>query len=91
MTSLMSPVGVRRIFVGSRLALNDTQDTQALIGVIVDRNDRSTAALIEAARRLGTHYRIELEARLFFNVDSANPLVIFKQDSLVTLRLSRYF
>ena len=49
------------------------------------------AALIEAARRLGTNYRIELEARLFFNVDSANPLVIFKQDSLVTLRLSRYF
>ena len=79
------------IFVGSRLALNDTQDTQALLGAIVDRDDGSTAALVEAERRLGDRYRIEIEARLFFNVDDANPLAAFEQDSFLTLRLSRYF
>ena len=79
------------LFVGSRLALNDTQDTQALLGAIVDVRDGSTAALIEAERRLGGGLKIEFESRLFFSVDEDNPLRVFEQDSFVTLRLSRHF
>ncbi len=79
------------LFVGSRLALNDTQDTQVLAGAIIDRNDGSTLALIEAERRIGSRYKIELETRWFFNVDSQNTLAFFEQDSFVTLRFSRFF
>jgi hypothetical protein len=79
------------LFVGSRLAVNDTQDTQLLVGVAVDRNDGSLFGLIEAERRIGQNYKIELESRLFANVDPGNLLTTFKQDSLVTLRVSRYF
>jgi hypothetical protein len=79
------------LFVGSRLALNDTQDTQILAGAIVDREDRSTAAFLEAERRIGESYKIELESRLFLDVDEANLLSSFAQDSFILLRLSRYF
>jgi hypothetical protein len=79
------------VFVGSRLALNDTQDTQILAGAVVDREDGSTAALVEAERRIGNDYKVELESRLFFDVDKANTLSSFERDTFVTLRFSRYF
>jgi len=79
------------VFVGSRLALNDLQDTQVLAGAIVDRHDRSIAAFIEAERRIGSNYKIELESRWFLNTDDQNPLATFNRDSFLTLRLSRHF
>ena len=44
--------------MGARLALNDVQDTQALVGAIVDREDGSTALSVEAERRLGAPVHI---------------------------------
>jgi hypothetical protein len=79
------------VFVGSRLAFNDAQDTQILAGAIVDRHDGSTAAFIEAERRLGESYKLELESRWFLDVDPGDTLAPLDRDSFVTLRLSRYF
>ena len=78
------------IFVGSRLALNDLQDTQVLAGAIVDSHDRSIAAFVEAERRLGSNYKLELESRWFLNTDDGNPLAFFDRDSVLTLRFSRH-
>ena len=78
-------------FIGSRFALNDTQNTQLLAGAVVDSSDRSIAAFVEAERRIGARYKAELETRWFLNVDPANPLTSFEQDSFVALRFSRYF
>lgn len=79
------------LFVGSRLAFNDALDTQLLGGVIVDRNDGSVAALLEAERRIGSRIKLELEARWFMNVASTNTLKAFDRDSHVTLRVSTFF
>lgn len=79
------------LFVGSRLALNDTQDTQVLAGAVVDRDDRSVSAFVEAERRIGSRYRIELETRWFLNVDRANALAVLARDDFVNLRFSRFF
>ncbi len=79
------------IFVGTRLALNDVQDTQTLIGASLDRKDLSVAPSIEAERRIGENWKIELESRLLVNIDDANPLSSFRDDSFITLRLSRFF
>ena len=81
----------RDVFVGSRLALNDTQDTQVLLGAVVDLDDGSIVGLLEAGRRVGEHYRIELESRFFVSIDATNTLAAFEDDSFVTLRISRYF
>ncbi len=79
------------IFVGTRLALNDVQDTQVLIGAILDCKDLSAVPFIETERRIGENWKIELESRLFVNIDDANPLSSFRDDSLITLRVSRFF
>jgi hypothetical protein len=79
------------LFVGSRLAFNDTQDSSILLGAIVDREHGSVAGFIEAERRLGSDFKVELEARLFADVDPADPLATLAEDSFVAVRLSRHF
>jgi len=79
------------VFVGTRLAFNDTRDTQILAGAIVDRHDGSIAAFLEAERRVGENYTIELESRWFLDVDPGDTLAPLDRDSFVTLRLSRHF
>ena len=79
------------VFVGARLALNDVQDTTALLGAVVDVEDRSTALFVEAARRLGDSWKLELESRLFLGVSDSNPLNAFEDDDFVALRLSYFF
>jgi hypothetical protein len=56
------------IFVGARLNLNDAQSTELLIGGIVDHKTAATTLNLEASRRLGDHWKIELKARFFENV-----------------------
>ncbi len=73
-------------FLGARLALNDVQSTQLLAGAVIDHDDRSIAALIEAERRLGHRFTLELEARLFSSRDPFGELAAFDRDGFVTLR-----
>ena len=79
------------LFLGTRLALNDVDDTQALAGVVIDTEDASLSFFVEAERRIGDNWKIETEARLFGNVDEKNALAPFERDSFVNLRLSRFF
>ena len=78
-------------FVGTRLALNDTQDTALLAGAVVDLEDGTVAARVETERRLTDRLTLELESRLFGRVDSGNILQSFRNDSFVTVRLSLFF
>jgi len=78
------------IFVGSRLTLNDVQDSELLAGVVVDRDTRAVQLSVEVERRLDDHWNMELESRWFLNNDSG-LVAVFRDDSYVTLRLSRYF
>jgi len=76
-------------FLGFRLGLNDTQGTAILGGAIVD--DDGTFVLVEAQRRLGQTWTIELEARWFLDINPADPILAgFHNDSFFTLRLARY-
>jgi len=77
------------VFVGARLAFNDVQDSSILAGFIVDRVLGSTAVSVEAERRIGDSWTVELEARLFTRVDEADILSLFRSDDFVTLRISR--
>lgn len=79
------------LFVGARLALNDTQNTAILAGAIVDTHDRSTSALVEGSRRLGRSWTVELEARLFLDVAPDNTLAPFAREDFVNLRVARNF
>ena len=78
-------------FVGTRLALNDAQDTTLLAGAVIDMEDGTVAARIEGGRRLTDRLSVELESRLFGNVDPGNILQFFRNDSFLTLRVSLFF
>lgn len=79
------------VFLGVRLALNDPQDSSALAGTVFDRHSGAAIVFVEAERRLGDSWRIELEGRLFFGVPDDDPLAGLRNDSSFTLRLSRFF
>ncbi|WP_299226651.1 hypothetical protein [uncultured Psychroserpens sp.] len=79
-------------FFGSRIALNDTQDTSLLIGGIKDLKTNSSIFSLEASRRIGSSWKAEIEARFFSNID-ANEFILsnFSQDSFFRLSVSKFF
>ena len=79
------------IFMSTRLTLNDVQDSELLAGFVVDRDTRASQLTVEAERRLSDHWNMELESRWFINSGNNNVVSAFRDDSYVTLRLSRYF
>jgi hypothetical protein len=76
------------LFLGARLGFNDVQDSALLLGAVIDNNDQSVAAFLEAERRIGNSLTLEFEGRLFLNVDPANELAFVQNDSFAALRLS---
>jgi hypothetical protein len=79
------------LFFGLRLALNDIQDTSVLMGAIVDLDDQSTLFQVEAQRRLGEHWTVEIQGRFFLNVGNDALLLSFRKDNFVNLGLARHF
>ena len=48
-------------------------------------------AFIEASRRLGSQFKLSVEARLFDNLSSTDPLYGLREDSFVQLTLEYFF
>lgn len=79
------------VFFGARWALNDVQDTEFLMGAIIDVRDGNTLFSFEAERRLGQHYVLSLDVRAFMNIDNRDILKPLEDDDFVQVRLARYF
>ncbi len=56
------------IFFGARFALNDVQSTQVLAGAAVDRQTGATFVNVEASRRFGQSWTMELQYRGFVDI-----------------------
>ena len=79
------------IFVGSRLAFNDAADSQILGGVMSDLNGGGHFLNVEASRRVGEYWKVELELRLLLGIQPENPLYSFRRDDHVQLTVLRSF
>ena len=79
------------VFLGSRLALNDVEATEALVGVSTDTKNGEMFFLAEAERRIGDDMKVELEARFFFDVESDSAAAGTREDSHATIRWSWFF
>ena len=79
------------VFAGVRLALNDEAGTDVLAGVIADAEGDATTLSLEASRRLGERWKVEVEARAWVGVDENDPMFPFQRDDYVQLTLSRFF
>ena len=79
------------LFAGIRLALNDTQDSAVLVGMGYDLETSEAYLNIEADRRLGEDYVLELRARFFTNASPQDTGYAIDSDDYLQLELSRYF
>ncbi|MEM9315685.1 MAG: hypothetical protein AAGA95_13755, partial [Pseudomonadota bacterium] len=78
------------VFLGGRLTLNDTQDTELLAGVIIDGENGAAQYSAEFQRRIGARNLLEVEARVFNGSD--DPLIeAFESDDYIVARWTRYF
>ncbi len=79
------------LFFGARLALNDVQSSELLGGAIVDLNGQGTALFIEASRRVGDRWSVDLELRSFLDIAEEDLLYSFRRDTYGQLSLGWYF
>ena len=79
------------VFAGLRLAFNDEAGTEALAGIIRDVEGDATAVNVEASRRIGERWKVEIEARAWTGVDPGDPFFALRRDDYVQLTLSRFF
>ncbi len=79
------------LFFGTRLALNDLDDTSVLAGVAVDMETQEVFFNVEAERRFGDNLTAELRLRAFMNAEPGDLLHAFEHDDYLQLRLSWYY
>ena len=80
------------VFLGSRLAFNDSSDTAILLGTILDLDSTSKVFSVEASRRIGSNFKVEVEARIFNDIDTSEFILNnFSEDSFFKLSVSRFF
>jgi len=78
------------LFVGIRVSLNDIDDTTLLAGAVLDSS--GTVAFVEAQRRFGSRWKLEIEGRFFAGIEESDPLLGgLRKDGFINLRLARYF
>jgi hypothetical protein len=79
------------VFIGSRIAFNNTSDTQILAGALVDVKYNAQAASIEASQRVGESWKVYLEGRYMINTSSREFMHFIRNDSFVRLAVNKYF
>ena len=79
------------VFTGVRLGLNDEAGTELLAGVIADAEGDANALNLEASRRIGESWKVELEARAWNGVEHDDPLAALRRDDYVQFTVSRFF
>jgi len=79
------------IFVGTRLALNDVQDTSLLAGLARDLDTGETFFNIEAERRFGDDIIVELRARAFSGARPGDASFAVARDDYVEVRIAKYY
>ncbi len=79
------------ISIGARLAFNDAQSTEVLMGIIWDRNTSGKFFDVEASRRINDNWLLELQGRLFFDQVARDPAFAFSRDDYFELFLTYNF
>jgi len=90
--------------LGARLAANDINDSQALLGVVWDTNAGEWIVQLEASRRLNDRWVLALESRWFAGgepvgrdasladlLDTKNKLGSVQRDDYLQLEFTRFF
>jgi hypothetical protein len=87
-----SAVGQNDLFMGSRIAFNDAESSELLLGFIQDLDSTGTQNFVlEMSTRLGSSVKFNFEAFIPMSDDSNNISSQFKRDDYVQLGLNYYY
>ena len=79
------------LFAGTRLALNDVQDTAVLAGISYDAETGERFVNIEAERRFGDDWFGELRVRVFSGAEQGDATYWLQRDDYLQLSIARFF
>ncbi|MEN8215859.1 MAG: hypothetical protein ABFS56_05685 [Pseudomonadota bacterium] len=77
--------------LGMRLALNDVQSTDLLVGGIFDLDSSASFYFIEASRRLGENWKLSLEAYIYADMPRDDLAYGFRNEDFLQLELAWFF
>ena len=79
------------VLTALRFGFNDVQSTEILAGVMFDRTNNSKFYNIEASRRVGEGFTLDMEVRIFSGAPSVDPSYAFREDDHVRINLGYHF
>ncbi len=79
------------LFFGSRLALNDVQSTEVLLGLGTDLQHSATSFIVEASRRIGESFKASLDVRVFQSSDKQDAWYYLSNDDHLGFTLEWYY
>jgi len=79
------------VMFGLRLAANDAQSTELLVGLIQDLDSSTRALSLEASCRIGSNWKLSLQAWGFFDPPGDDLLYNVRDDEFLQVELAYYF
>ncbi len=79
------------LMLGLRLVQNDADSTEALLGFIYDLDNDEILLNVEASRRINQNLTLDLELRIFNQLDPGSQLSSFADEDFVQLEMSYHF
>jgi hypothetical protein len=78
------------VFTGARLAFNDKNDIQLLVGTVLDLQNGSQMISFEGNRRFGESWTIEIEGRFFDNISPEEFMFFMRRDGFLKFSIKKY-
>ena len=79
------------VFFGARLAFNDMQSSEVLMGIGTDLDHSAHSFLLEGNRRFGDNFKASIDIRLLQSSDSIEPAYALRNDDHAQLSVEWYF
>ena len=79
------------LLVGLRLAMNDEQSTEGLLGVITDLDEGGQLITLEGSRRFGSSVKASVQMTVFQNVENDTSFASFDKEDNLQFELSYFF
>jgi hypothetical protein len=79
------------VMTGLRLAVNDPASTEILIGLIQDLDTPARLVSVEAGRRIGESFKLEVEGVAFAGLKRNDNLYSLRNDDFVQVTLAYYY
>jgi len=79
------------VMLGFRLVTNDIASSELLVGVMQDLRNSTRMLSIEASHRISSNWKVNLEARAFFDQSKNDLIYDLRDDDFLLLKLVYYF